>query len=56
MAPKTVYLHVGLHKTGTTYLQNVFRANRKQLRDEHSSWDQIVAGMTAALRATPESL
>jgi len=29
---------------------------RKQLRDEHSSWDQIVAGMTAALRATPESL
>jgi hypothetical protein len=34
MAPKTVYLHVGLHKTGTTYLQNVFRANRKQLRDE----------------------
>ena len=29
---------------------------RKQLRDEHSSWDQIVAGMTAALRATAESL
>jgi len=29
---------------------------RKQLRDERSSWDQIVAGMTAALRATPESL
>jgi PadR family transcriptional regulator, regulatory protein PadR len=31
-------------------------AGRRQLRDERSSWDQIVAGMTAALRATPESL
>ena len=29
---------------------------RKQLRDERSSWEQIVAGMTAALRATSESL
>jgi len=29
---------------------------RKQLRDEKSTWEQIVAGMTAALRATPESL
>ena len=29
---------------------------RKQLRDERSTWEQIVAGMTAALRATPESL
>ncbi len=34
MAPKTVYVHVGLHKTGTTYLQNVLRANRKQLRGQ----------------------
>ena len=34
MAPKKVYLHIGLHKTGTTYLQNVFRANRKQLDGE----------------------
>ena len=31
-------------------------AGRKQLRDERSSWEQIVAGMTAALRATQESL
>ncbi len=31
-------------------------AGRKQLRDERSSWEQTVAGMTAALRATPESL
>jgi hypothetical protein len=32
MSPQTVFLHIGLHKTGTTYLQNVFRANREQLR------------------------
>ena len=31
-------------------------AGRKQLRAETTSWEQIVAGMTAALRATPESL
>ena len=29
---------------------------RKQLRRERSSWEQVVAGMTAALRATPETL
>jgi transcriptional regulator len=29
---------------------------RKQLRHERSSWEQIVAGMTAALRATSDSL
>ena len=29
---------------------------RKQLREERSSWEQVVAGITAALRATPESL
>jgi len=31
-------------------------AGRKQLRQERSSWEQIVAGMTAALRATTDSL
>ncbi|MBA2444669.1 MAG: hypothetical protein H0V49_04985 [Nocardioidaceae bacterium] len=31
-APETVYLHIGLHKTGTTYLQNVLRANRDHVR------------------------
>ena len=31
-APATVYLHIGLHKTGTTYLQNLLRANREGLR------------------------
>lgn len=30
--PGTVYLHIGLHKTGTTYLQNVLRVNRESLR------------------------
>jgi hypothetical protein len=32
MAPGTLYLHIGLHKTGTTFLQNVLRANRDELR------------------------
>ena len=31
-------------------------AGRKQLRQERSSWEQIVVGMTAALRATTDSL
>ena len=31
-------------------------AGRKQLRHERSSWEQIVVGMTAALRATTSSL
>ncbi len=30
--PATVYLHIGLHKTGTTYLQNLLKANREGLR------------------------
>jgi PadR family transcriptional regulator len=29
---------------------------RKQLRTERSSWAQVVAGMTAALRATTDTL
>jgi transcriptional regulator len=29
---------------------------RKQLREERSSWEEIVAGMTAALKATASSL
>lgn len=28
---KTIYLHIGTHKTGTTYLQTVLAANRQQL-------------------------
>jgi len=32
MAPGTLYLHIGLHKTGTTFLQNVLRANQAALR------------------------
>src|SRR4051812_10599398 len=30
--PMKAYLHIGLHKTGTTYLQNLLRANRDELR------------------------
>ena len=33
-APRVVFLHVGLHKTGTTYLQNLMRANRDALREQ----------------------
>lgn len=31
---KTVYLHIGLHKTGTTFLQNVLRANSAALAEQ----------------------
>jgi transcriptional regulator len=31
-------------------------AGRKQLRGERSNWERFVAGMTAALDATPESI
>jgi hypothetical protein len=30
---RCVYLHIGLYKTGTTYLQNLWRANRRQLAE-----------------------
>lgn len=29
-----VFLHIGAHKTGTTYLQNLFHLNRKRLEEE----------------------
>jgi hypothetical protein len=29
-----VYLHIGLHKTGTTYVQQLLRANRRPLRSQ----------------------
>jgi len=31
---RRVFLHIGLHKTGTTYLQNTFRVNARELMDE----------------------
>jgi PAS domain-containing protein len=34
LAPKTVYLHIGLHKTGTTYLQNLMRANHENMAEQ----------------------
>jgi hypothetical protein len=33
-APAKVFLHIGLHKTGTTYLQQMMRANRDALREQ----------------------
>ncbi|MEY2976835.1 MAG: hypothetical protein RLZZ435_974 [Cyanobacteriota bacterium] len=30
---KTIYLHIGTHKTGTTFLQNILRENRDKLRE-----------------------
>ena len=30
---KTIYIHVGPHKTGTTYIQNILKTNQKILRD-----------------------
>jgi hypothetical protein len=34
-AEPRVYFHIGLHKTGTTYVQNVLRANRQRLGNQH---------------------
>lgn len=34
-APEKVYLHIGLHKTGTTYLQNLMRANAEGMAAQH---------------------
>jgi hypothetical protein len=34
-APERVVLHVGLHKTGTTYLQSLLRQNRQRLARRH---------------------
>jgi hypothetical protein len=31
---RKVFLHIGLHKTGTTYLQNMFRDNRDRLLEQ----------------------
>lgn len=33
-SPRAVHLHIGLHKTGTTYVQNVLRANREHVRTQ----------------------
>lgn len=37
MQPKTLYIHIGTHKTGTTALQNFFDLNRTNLR----AWDIV---------------
>src|SRR4051812_12712978 len=33
--PRIVYLHIGLHKTGTTYLQNLMRANAETMAEQN---------------------
>jgi hypothetical protein len=33
-APARVYVHIGLHKTGTTYLQNLMRVNRESMAEQ----------------------
>jgi hypothetical protein len=37
-ATRTVFLHIGLHKTGTTYLQSLLRANQRGLADQDIFW------------------
>lgn len=34
MAPQVVHLHIGAHKTGTTYVQAVLRSNKVRLADD----------------------
>jgi len=34
MSERRCYLHIGLHKTGTTYIQQLMRANRATLRSQ----------------------
>jgi hypothetical protein len=30
--PRTLYLHIGIHKTGTSYLQSCFHLSKDRLR------------------------
>jgi hypothetical protein len=46
--PERVYLHIGLHKTGTTYLQNVMRANRAGIRAQHIEFPGGAGGPSQA--------
>ena len=52
MTSKRIVVHVGLHKTGTTYLQSLLRANRKQLRAEQVHFpggvDHLVQGLAVS--------
>lgn len=50
-APTVIYLHIGLHKTGTTYLQNVFRANQRTLAEQGIYYPDALGPMTHTLAA-----
>lgn len=40
---KQVYIHIGLHKTGSTYIQKIFAANRDVLRAEGIHYPELGA-------------
>jgi hypothetical protein len=50
-APSTVFLHVGLHKTGTTYLQNLLRANTDALARQGLYYPDLAGHVGHALAA-----
>ncbi len=43
-APEKIFLHIGLHKSGTTYLQNLMRANRGSLAAQDIEYPGIPHG------------
>jgi hypothetical protein len=46
---RTVYLHIGLHKTGTTYLQGLMRANRERMREQGVEYPGSAGGPAQSL-------
>jgi hypothetical protein len=52
MTGTRIVVHVGLHKTGTTYLQSLLRANREQLRAAQVHFpggtDHLVQGLAVS--------
>jgi hypothetical protein len=48
-APERVFVHIGLHKTGTTYLQNTMRANRASLDRQGISFPGGASGLSQGL-------
>jgi hypothetical protein len=52
-ADRLAFLHVGLHKTGTTYLQSVLRANRAEL---HAQGVEYLADRASPQRSATRDL
>jgi hypothetical protein len=48
-APERVFVHIGLHKTGTTYLQNMMRANRDSLAAQGIAYPGGADGLSQGL-------